>query len=166
MNVSLGGSYTTLVTRWIELERINRWHTKVTGLSGKSLRPSELTAWIASGRYGQRSKPIVVAPENIAVFGATVWIWWTSLQPEWREAGPNQKHLPVDKFGDQWKSLDHYGANGWLSFLACLKWWGECLVGMKNDIPRREGMQSWLLVINDMTKMIEGLISYKSKIAR
>jgi len=163
VNINLGRSYANLVARWIELERINKWRTKVTGLAGKSQRPSELTAWIVSGRYGQRSKPIVIAPENVAEFGATVWIWWTSLQPQWREMGPTQRHLPVDKFGDQWKSLDHCGANGWLSFLACLRWWGECLVRMEKDTPRTEGVQDWLLAIHDMTKMIEGLILYKEK---
>lgn len=163
VNINLGGPYTLLIERWVELERLHRWQGKATGLMGKNIRPAELTSWIDSGRYGKRGKKIVIISAHVTAFGEKVWTWWMYLQPEWRKKGTNNRPLPVTNFGGNWKSLDHYGPNGWLSLLACLRWWGECLAKMQDCTARKKGTEEWLFAVNDMAKMLEGLILYKQK---
>lgn len=158
-NINLGGPYTNLVERWIILERINRWTLTQTGLPNKSKRPPQLSAWIVSGRYGKRSKKIFLSQAELDDFGVQFWNWWTFLQPGWRGVGPDKRPLPVVELGEDWKCLDYSGPNGWLSLLACLKWWGEGLETVDDDVKEKD----WLKAVNDVAMMLEGLILYKQR---
>ncbi|KAF9060871.1 hypothetical protein BDP27DRAFT_1429587 [Rhodocollybia butyracea] len=98
VNINLGGPYTLLIECWVELERLHQWQGKTTGLTGKNIRPAELTSWIDSGRYGKRGKKIVIISACITAFGEKVWTWWMYLQPEWRKKGTDNRPLPVTNF--------------------------------------------------------------------
>ncbi|KAJ3743032.1 hypothetical protein F5050DRAFT_1551295, partial [Lentinula boryana] len=158
VNVNLGGPYTSLVDQWITFERISNWQTKNTGLA-KLNRPMELTTWINYGRYNK--KRIKITPERVHQFAVNFWIWWSSLQPSWRAVGEDNRPLAAKEMKDDWKSLDHYGQNGWLSLVVCLRWWGEGLMRVQNETLRKEGIDDWLMAIEDMAIMLGGLISYK-----
>ncbi|KIK60660.1 hypothetical protein GYMLUDRAFT_167501 [Collybiopsis luxurians FD-317 M1] len=159
LNINLGGPYTAFVNRWSDLEQINGWKTRNSGLS-KTNHPGELTTWI---QYGRNKKKIVIAPGQVGKFAEEFWSWWIHLQPEWRKKGKDGLPLPVQEFEDNWKSLDHYGTNGWLSILACLRWWGESL-SLTEDSEKKERVADWVSAIEDVSKMLEGLISYKQKL--
>ncbi|KIK52800.1 hypothetical protein GYMLUDRAFT_179722, partial [Collybiopsis luxurians FD-317 M1] len=59
-----------------------------------------------------------------------------------------------------WNTLDHFGKNGWLSLLACLKWWGKGLARMEIH-KRGDGVSDWLMAIDNVSTMLDGLIAYK-----
>ncbi|KAJ3817108.1 hypothetical protein F5880DRAFT_1618598 [Lentinula raphanica] len=157
LNVDLGTPFITLVSRWSEYEGLNGWETSRTALSNVN-RPVEITKWIRYGRYNKIK--ISIAPSEIDNFAARMWAWWAYLQPEWREFGEDKRPLPVERFGDDWASIDIHGNNGWLSLLAGLRWWGECLA----QRPRQNRADhDWLGLIEDMSKILVGLIAYKRK---
>ncbi|KAJ3759306.1 hypothetical protein F5878DRAFT_496236, partial [Lentinula raphanica] len=124
LNVDLGSAFTTFVSRWSEFEGLNGWKTSRTALSNVN-RPDEISKWIRYGRYTKVK--ISISPAQIEDFAARMWAWWVCLQPEWRKLGEDKRPLPVERFGDDWTSLDIHGNNGWLSLLAGLRWWGESL---------------------------------------
>ncbi|KIK60678.1 hypothetical protein GYMLUDRAFT_115058, partial [Collybiopsis luxurians FD-317 M1] len=114
----LGAPYTALINRWIELERLNNWQTVTTGLTNVN-RPREVSAWIRNGRR----KNVIISSDQIEAFGKNVWAWWLVLQLSWRDTSEGKPLHAVACYGDNWNTLDHFGKNGWLSLLACLKWW-------------------------------------------
>ncbi|KAJ3709918.1 hypothetical protein C8R42DRAFT_729753 [Lentinula raphanica] len=140
LNIGLGSRYIALLSLWVELERMHGWQTTRINLP-KSHRPLEFDTWIRYGRY-----------EFCA--------WWAFLQPNWRTFGEDKRPLPIIQFEDDWKSLDYFGVNGWFSLLAGIKWWGESLK-QADDSGWNEELREWEFIIEDMAKMLDGLISYK-----
>ncbi|KIK50645.1 hypothetical protein GYMLUDRAFT_252791 [Collybiopsis luxurians FD-317 M1] len=61
LNVDLSGPYTTLLSHWIELKRLNKWQNS-SRLSNVN-QPQELTTWIQYGRYDR--KHIIIRPGDI-----------------------------------------------------------------------------------------------------
>ncbi|KIK53060.1 hypothetical protein GYMLUDRAFT_250649 [Collybiopsis luxurians FD-317 M1] len=159
LNVDLSGPYTTLLSRWIELERLNKWQN--SGRLSNVNRPQELTTWIQYGHYDR--KHIIIRPGDIKRFSDTVWTWWLSLQPTWQKTGTDGRPLPVMICKDDWEPLDQCGTNGWLSILACIRWWGESLKTVKDEAEKQKRTGDWLLLIKDVSEMLEGLIRYKQK---
>ncbi|KAJ3759293.1 hypothetical protein EV361DRAFT_779904, partial [Lentinula raphanica] len=149
LNVDLGLPFTTFVSRWCEFEGLNEWKTSTTALSSVK-RPEEISKWIRYGRYTKIK--ISIAPSQINDFAERMRAWWVYLQPGWRKLGEDNRPLPVERFGDDWTTLNIHGTNGWLSLLAGLKWWGESLA------RHNEQNGDWLELIEDMAKMLDGLI--------
>ncbi|KAJ3816827.1 hypothetical protein F5880DRAFT_1493852, partial [Lentinula raphanica] len=160
LNVGLGLPFTAFVSRWSEFESLNEWKTSRTALSSLN-RPEEISNWIRSGRYTETK--ITIAPSQINDFAERMWTWWVYLQPKWRKLGEDERPLPVERFGDDWTSLDIHGTNGWLSLLAGVKWWGESLAQCIEQDDSGGHNIDWLELIEDMSKMLEGLIAYKRK---
>ncbi|KIK52820.1 hypothetical protein GYMLUDRAFT_250947 [Collybiopsis luxurians FD-317 M1] len=160
LNVDLSGPYTTLLSHWIELKRLNKWQN--SGCLSNVNWPQELTTWIQYSRYDR--KHIIICPGDIKQFSDTVWTWWSSLQPMWQKTGTDGRPLPVMICKDDWEPLDQCGTNGWLSILACIHWWGESLKTVKDEAEKQKKMGDWLLLIKDVSEMLEGLIRYKQKL--
>lgn len=78
--------------------------------------------------------------------------WWASLQPSWRDLGAGNRLSQISVMGDDWKSLNVPGKNGWLSIMACLKWWGVYAA-------EKEKAQ-WVEVVEDVLMMLNGLIAH------
>ncbi|KAJ3714487.1 hypothetical protein EV361DRAFT_797449, partial [Lentinula raphanica] len=159
LNIDLGSPFAILVERWSDFESLNGWKSSKHALPGVN-RPEEVSKWIRYGRYARIK--IVIPPSQIDGFAARMWLWWVHLQPEWRKLEKDLRPIPVEHFGDDWKSLDIHGINGWLSLLAGLKWWGESLAQEKS-LERSGGDHDWLELVEDMSKMLLGLITYKRK---
>ncbi|KAJ3717019.1 hypothetical protein C8R42DRAFT_587661, partial [Lentinula raphanica] len=159
LNIDLGSPFATLVDRWSDFERINGWKSSKHALSSVN-RPEEVSKWIRYGRYARIK--IVISPSQIDGFAARMQLWWVQLQPEWRKLENDLRLVPVEHFGDDWKSLDIHGINGWLSLLAGLRWWGESLAQEKS-LEQNGGDHDWLELLEDMSRMLLGLIKYKRK---
>ncbi|KAJ3835774.1 hypothetical protein F5878DRAFT_542620, partial [Lentinula raphanica] len=159
LNVDLGSHFAMLVDCWSNFESLNGWKTSKHALSNVN-RPEEVTKWIRYGRYARVR--ITIPPSHIDEFAARMWLWWVRLQPEWRKLGKDLRPAPVEHFGDDWKSLDIHGINGWLSLLAGLKWWGESLA-MEKNVEQNGKDHDWLELMEDMSKMLLGLTAYKRK---
>ncbi|KAJ3831151.1 hypothetical protein EV361DRAFT_811499, partial [Lentinula raphanica] len=156
LNIGLGSRYIALLSLWVELERMHGWQTTRINLP-KSHRPLEFDTWIRYGRYG---KAIVIPLTRLKNFAEEFCAWWAFLQPNWRTFGEDKRPLPIIQFEDDWKSLDYFGVNGWFSLLAGIKWWGESLK-QADDSGWNEELREWEFIIEDMAKMLDGLISYK-----
>ncbi|KAJ3715439.1 hypothetical protein C8R42DRAFT_590052 [Lentinula raphanica] len=162
LNIDLGVTYTAFVNLYIEFERVSGWQTSRIGLPRLN-RPDELNDWISYGRYSK--KKIVIPPEKVGDFASRFMEWWTSLQPEWRQQVAGEKRLsPLSEVIDDWRSLDYCGKNGWLNFLAGIRWWGESVVRMEEP-ERSEHANKWLAAIDDMSSMLTGLILVKQKLS-
>ncbi|KAJ3749304.1 hypothetical protein DFH05DRAFT_1371414, partial [Lentinula detonsa] len=157
LNIDLGSPFAMLVDCWSNFESLNGWKTGKHAISSMN-RPKEVTKWIQCRRYARIT--ITIAPAQLDGFAERMWLWWVHLQPEWRKLGKDLRPAPVEHFGDDWKSLDIYGINGWLSLLAGLKWWGESLA-MEKNVKQNGKDHNWLELIEDMSKMLLGLTMYK-----
>ncbi|KAJ8502452.1 hypothetical protein ONZ45_g11743 [Pleurotus djamor] len=110
-------------------------------------RPDALQWWISRGRDTTRRQQVTIS--NLDNFDEAWWKWWKFMQPEWRNVGEvegclTEDHrafdLAISEGPDSWPTLDKHGANGFLSVVASLGWWGRHL---SNLYPR---WNSWILV--------------------
>jgi hypothetical protein len=61
---------------------------------------------------------IVKVPE----YGQSWWMWWKTLQPEWRGMGEGKLSRQVLE-GEKWSQTCRGGANGFLMIVLTLAWW-------------------------------------------
>ncbi|KAJ3738824.1 hypothetical protein DFH05DRAFT_1397429, partial [Lentinula detonsa] len=160
LNVDLGEQYLSLLSSWIDKERIGAYENPKTGLEKKN-RPATLSEW-QKKRFVKSKDPNISDDNFIVSFSGEVWCWWVSLQPVWRAIAPGTKpsHPPVIKTSmTNWKSLDKKGLNGWFGILVCLKWWG---MGLEHcPVEKREELkEDWLRAIDDVSAMLNGLLTY------
>ncbi|KAJ7086892.1 hypothetical protein B0H15DRAFT_781927 [Mycena belliarum] len=159
---NLGTLYNAVLEEWVEIERGYEWDMNKGGRGlSKRGRPAEVSAWVSAGR-GLRKGPLAngVGPgiRSLAVFDATWWRWWGSLQPEWRSKcrgtpGKFERDVYPDSHGDTWSSLRHPGQNGVLSVVASLYWWGKKVT----TDGVREDWESWTDAMRDVRWMLCGL---------
>ncbi|KAJ7226578.1 hypothetical protein C8J57DRAFT_1093114 [Mycena rebaudengoi] len=101
--------------------------------------PGEIHEWVKATCWG--------SPEinDMDAFTKHWWVWWESLNPEWRRQG---SRLMREGTGD-WRCLDCPGTNGFMNIMVCLKWWGAELV------TEEELTKDWLEAIRDVTWVLE-----------
>ncbi|KAJ7484892.1 hypothetical protein B0H11DRAFT_1648010, partial [Mycena galericulata] len=144
----LGGHFNAVLAAWIRLEKACRWETPNHYLSAKG-RPEQVTKWIAAARGRKAPAPAVT---NVAAYAKGWWIWWDSLQPEWRTRDPDGMWKIHELYDGDWDDkLLHWGPNGTLSVVASLYFWG-CAV-----IEAPESQDEWELAVNDVAWILEGL---------
>ncbi|KAJ7629774.1 hypothetical protein DFH06DRAFT_941308, partial [Mycena polygramma] len=149
--VDLGCHFHALVAAWTRIEYASRFEHGPTNLSSKQ-RPAEVGVWITKNLRGKRGiEPKVTAPAEYA----KGWqLWWDSLQPGWRQRGPDGKWT-IDEYGGggrEWGPLYQWGVNGTLSILASLYFWGRAIVEGE-EADRR----AWEAAVLDVTWMMEGM---------
>lgn len=69
-----------------------------------------------------------MAIANVPAFATSWWAWWHWISPVWRKdvAKSSGSHCYwVEREQGSWLALKMPGKNGFLSVLACLKWWRE-----------------------------------------
>ncbi|KAJ8509187.1 hypothetical protein ONZ45_g8617 [Pleurotus djamor] len=126
--------WSTLLATYVELERQTAFDNPgpQSSLSAEK-RPGEIQWWIHRGRR----QPVVIS--NVDTFSTEWWSWWKSMQPEWREVHDVDGSLTVknrvfdlaiSEVPDAWSTMDKHGANGFLSVVASLGWWGSHLAKM------------------------------------
>ncbi|KAE9386432.1 hypothetical protein BT96DRAFT_839257 [Gymnopus androsaceus JB14] len=73
-------------------------------------------------------------------FGLSWWIWWSALNPKWRER--------TDGDGD-WTRFDRPGQCGLLTVLYCLYWWSDLII-------TDEQCSLWISALKDVALGGEG----------
>ncbi|KAH7904934.1 hypothetical protein BJ138DRAFT_989940, partial [Hygrophoropsis aurantiaca] len=152
--LDLGEDYKRALALLVNLEATYEFKNKTRGLS-KNGRPPQLDQWIANGR-GRGNKPPLVT--NVNSYTKTFWTWWSSLQPNWRQCGANSRPLRTPHYGDIWGELDTPGANGMLSPLACVYWWGCAVLGKVEGVVVNGCEDEWKSALFDVIWVLEGLI--------
>ncbi|KAJ3969876.1 hypothetical protein EV361DRAFT_918646 [Lentinula raphanica] len=118
INVGLSEEYLAFVRDYIAFEGAKDWSSSPKGLPAKD-RPKELTRWIAGCRYERAGSEPKLKKEDLTRFGQAFMVWWTSLKSSSVEK--------VSGKGRRSSTLNIGGKNGWLSIVACIKWWGMAL---------------------------------------
>ncbi|KAJ7169146.1 hypothetical protein C8R43DRAFT_1121035 [Mycena crocata] len=147
----LGCHFTSVLTALVRLEEaagLEIQESKRTRLpSDKKVRPAEIQTWIRGGR-GSKTK---IHPKvTIAKYPAKFITWWDSLQPKWRKRDAKGRLITGGAYGTDWGVLDCSGANGCLSAVAGLYFWG--IVQMDN-----EQQQLWDDTVQDVAWVLEGV---------
>ncbi|KAJ3864256.1 hypothetical protein EV359DRAFT_64153 [Lentinula novae-zelandiae] len=65
-------------------------------------------------------------------------------------------------FGNGWHSLNTGGKNSLMLIVTCLKWWREGLESL-SEVEKRELETDRYLAVEDISRMLEGLIVYLTK---
>ncbi|KAH7917593.1 hypothetical protein BV22DRAFT_1026074 [Leucogyrophana mollusca] len=148
---SLPTQYTSLLIQYIALEASTDFEPTGSPFSATH-RPKEVAWWIA------RKRPSQPPALDLAVFPRGFWDWWKSLQPEWRNIHiPTQSNTRKSRedHGD-WTALDKRGQNGFLSVMACLKWWGTA------DKCKGCTDARWLIAVEDVQWVMERVIQNRA----
>ncbi|KAJ4465787.1 hypothetical protein C8J55DRAFT_440494 [Lentinula edodes] len=161
LNHDLGAEYCRLMQLWIRFEQLSNWRVSKSRLSDLN-RPAMLNDW-SKRRTG--SVPALSTATLVYRFGESVWTWWCSLQPPWRTYSiTNNRPTPLELLvpGNGWHSLNKGGKNGLMLIVTCLKWWREGLESL-SEVEKRELETDWYLAVEDISRMLEGLIVYLTK---
>lgn len=77
-------------------------------------------------RLDRRKLQKIPAIKSTAAFVKNWWLWWTQLQPSWREHDLEGRPILDGIVGGGWgKNLCRPGNNGVLLLLLSLVWWKE-----------------------------------------
>ncbi|KAJ7431202.1 hypothetical protein B0H11DRAFT_2262225 [Mycena galericulata] len=147
----LGCHYASLLVALINLEAKYGYEKNNRGMLPAAKRPQQVYAWIKGGRGKKMKFPPSIG--NLAHYQRDWWVWWDSLQPEWRERDDDGRWSINGNWGpsDAWDPLEAPGPNGCLSVVASLYFWGIALAG------RPETRAGWEAAVQDVAWMLEGL---------
>ncbi|KAJ7701961.1 hypothetical protein B0H17DRAFT_908374, partial [Mycena rosella] len=133
MKVDLGCHYVSVLAALVRLEEAAGF--EVADRERKRLpttkRPKQIADWIRGGQ-GTKSKK---TPEvKSASKYAQSWNeWWDPIQPSWRTRDLEGHWAVGGDYGKDWTELDCSGANGCLSVVAGLYFWGVAAKGSSED---------------------------------
>lgn len=136
-STDFGGQWKALVGAWLSFEHSRKY--AATMLPATS-RPSAIGDWIARARP-HTYRPVI----NIKTFQSGFEMWWRSFQPEWRLQDSNGG-LAKSASGT-WDSMQYTGANGLLSVLAALFFWGTSNPNEK-----------WHAAVNDVMYALQSML--------
>ncbi|KAJ3831650.1 hypothetical protein F5878DRAFT_498697, partial [Lentinula raphanica] len=82
----------------------------------------------------------------VSDFSAQWWIWWSMINPTWRERDNTTGRLVINEsdIGD-WSRLIRPGQCGILVVLLCLFWWRQHLTAPSQD---------WISALKDVSWVI------------
>ncbi|PPR02991.1 hypothetical protein CVT24_012179 [Panaeolus cyanescens] len=110
-------------------------------------RPSLVTRWIGMGRTRTpKWRPQDLVPRK---FNEEFKGWWADIQPEWRVENGTVK---TDRVDGDWGKLFYPGANGMLSVVGCLFYWG---LACQSAADKR----AWTSAVLDCTVAFQALES-------
>ncbi|KAJ7217456.1 hypothetical protein C8J57DRAFT_1034206, partial [Mycena rebaudengoi] len=121
--VDLGNNFKALLEALIHIEDLHGFPAVMKGSIPATGRPVVVGEWI-QGACGQRSKKVPTIT-NIKAYPNSWQAWWDSLQPEWRQRDAAGRYEIGGDYGEEWGGLDCPGANGLLSVVASLYFWGH-----------------------------------------
>lgn len=139
---TLGRLWVDLVAAWVAFEV--KFECKPNGLLPCSGRPTAVGDWIARGR-SQKWRPKIADSKR---YGDSHEGWWMSLQPEWR-VDDNGVWGAVES--GSWDDLHLPGANGLLSVVASLFFWGMAVKAAGKKSRR------WDELVVDTTNVLKQL---------
>lgn len=156
LNVDLGPAYKELLMQLIKLEFVYGFASSKKRISTAN-RPPEVGVWIRSGRG--RSGNMTIPPTDVDDFARNWWAWWNALQPVWRDLdqdGKPNKALAAES--QDWGCLLVPGANGLLTVVVSLYWWG-CAVAKIEGPGSSDKIQDWNAAVEDCAWVLQHLIS-------
>ncbi|GAW04662.1 hypothetical protein LENED_006467 [Lentinula edodes] len=151
LNQDISKEYVDLLRIWVEFERARDWTSSNRSLDRRD-RPKVLSKWITNCRYERSgNEPDLTKKDDLVQFSKSFTRWWDNLRRPHSSA-----EIAARDTQKGWQSLDRSGKNGWLSVLACLKWWGMALTEKDKLGPLgdewRNIIKDALLVLSELTK--------------
>ncbi|KAJ7758851.1 hypothetical protein DFH07DRAFT_958252 [Mycena maculata] len=126
--------WTAVTNLWWELEKSTGFQSSPRVAFLSAGRPKQVGVWVKYARKG--TPPIANGAEFVDAWES----WWRSLNPEWRLADGGRM-VP--------------GANGFLSVLACLKWW-------KMEVKLAGAEARWATAVADVTWVLTRMLKATS----
>jgi hypothetical protein len=158
--MELGCHYWSLLETVIRVEhRFGFAENPHTGVGGEG-RPTEIHAWIKSGRGIRQKGWYDAGVTNLADYVRRWWSWWDSLQPSWRKRRADNKWEISGEYMENcdWDSLWFPGQNGCIGIVAGLYFWGCSRNALGGDDEwTGANREDWEMAVKDVVWMIEGL---------
>ncbi|PBK59165.1 hypothetical protein ARMSODRAFT_1027662 [Armillaria solidipes] len=159
-----------LCEKWIEFEtRESNWAH--SGKLSAVDRPKPIGDWINRARTERfRLQAPKSGVDPVRDFEAKFWLWWSQLQPEFRQRDESEVTLALDHEGHadrksegDWGMLRLPGMNGWVSVMAALCFWAWLLKGMSENGHREKAAaararENWLSALEDVDFVLGRLL--------
>ncbi|KAJ3821487.1 hypothetical protein F5880DRAFT_1467130, partial [Lentinula raphanica] len=146
-----GNLWVKTVKAWTTLERNYEFDNPMgSAATFKGAgRPSAVSWWFRNRKTVSR-----VPPDHefgpVADFSAEWWVWWSLINPTWRERDNSTGRLVINPSDDgDWSPLIRPGQCGILSILLCLFWWHERLPAPSQD---------WISALKDVSWVVDELV--------
>lgn len=136
-STDFGGQWKALVEAWLSFEDSRKYAATMLPTTS---RPSAIGDWIARARP-HTYRPVI----DVNTFRSGFEAWWRSFQPEWRLQDSNGSLAKSDR--GTWECMQYTGANGLLSVLTALFFWG---LSSTND--------KWHAAVNDVLYAIHSML--------
>ncbi|KAK0436993.1 hypothetical protein EV421DRAFT_1739211 [Armillaria borealis] len=147
---SLGDGWDDIMWFWTLIEGRQEFKTSRNSIGPQAaeLRPAEVGDWLKRGRNVEYVPEL--GRKDVKVLGESWWAWWKALQPEWRDISGVEGCLEGDHQtgNSDWDCLWHLGANGLMTVLIGLKWWG--LLITKHYGMGSMRMRNWEAAVEDI----------------
>ncbi|KAJ7661908.1 hypothetical protein DFH06DRAFT_987564 [Mycena polygramma] len=155
----LGCHFDAVLDAWMRMEAASKYQASSNKLP-KTHRPTQVDTWISRGR-GKRTGDYRVRDPTAYAVG---WQqWWDSLQPKWRTRASDGVWSTDDRYGgasgQEWGVLYTWGANGTLSVVASLYFWGLAVYEREDE----DAQTLWEKAVLDVGWMLEGMAIYYEK---
>ncbi|KAJ7024607.1 hypothetical protein C8F04DRAFT_1239575 [Mycena alexandri] len=153
--VDLGCHFGSVLVALIQLEgaagfEVDEAERQQMPVGKRAGRPAVISAWIKGSRGTKTKTPPIV--EDIDKFVKEWDFWWDAVQPQWRQRDNNGRWHVDEFYRQEWGALDCSGANGCLSAVAGLYFWGVAAkAGSEAQMAR------WDHAVQDVVWVPQGL---------
>ncbi|EEB88935.1 hypothetical protein MPER_13032, partial [Moniliophthora perniciosa FA553] len=115
-----------------------------------NLRPEEFPPWFKGGR----KLDFLPNVRSVADFKRSLWEWWDSLNPDWRER-IGEGRISRSRNGE-WDGLRYPGQNGLVLPIVGLRWWFMC-----EEVEM--GSDEWSEMAQDVLWVLESLVKWEKE---
>ncbi|KAK7032063.1 SERTA domain-containing protein 3 [Paramarasmius palmivorus] len=150
-----GSVWVQSVDAWEGLEGAYNFTTSRQALPTVK-RPEAVNFWTKRARRLADPPPDSQGPK----FGRQVSDWWDSMMPKWRKKADNG--IWIKDGGGDWGPMRCPGLNGFLSVMACLRWW----LIQESGGSIAEASSSWRAVLDDVCWVMQELKKNEEEPAR
>ncbi|KAJ7615091.1 hypothetical protein DFH06DRAFT_1343945 [Mycena polygramma] len=159
-HVDLGCHFKSLLEALIRVEqKFGFEKNPQNGVSGDD-RPGEIQQWIKAGRGVKRKSAYDARVKDLGDYEGRWWKWWDSLQPKWRQRGPDKMWEIRDEYLKEWEWDEFWfpGQNGCLCIVASLYFWGSSSLALGGSgVWDEANRTSWERAVRDVVWILEGL---------
>ncbi|KAF6754431.1 hypothetical protein DFP72DRAFT_1068459 [Ephemerocybe angulata] len=159
-NAGLGEEWCATVDKWGQLEQTLGYGRVAKGSLPVKQRPEEWSQWTSKGSHGARNHNHAPFIDDPADIGIAITKWWSSIQPAFRKS---ESELPKPVYDDPsitsdvWAPIRRSGANGLLSLMMLMMWWG-CAAKDGPGPFREDSRGAWKGAVTDVSKTLDVLI--------
>ncbi|KZP10427.1 hypothetical protein FIBSPDRAFT_698212, partial [Athelia psychrophila] len=116
--------WTSLLLKWVELERQLGFLKSRTNQLSTTSRPAQIGIWLHNSRPWN-GMPFI-GPNVVEDYSISWWLWWRSLQPTWRVVSLSRNLR--DSTGEfTWQETRKGSASGFYLVILSLGWWRQGL---------------------------------------